>query len=63
MSEAYLENYKKYRGKCKEYCEAACAADPTLTMVRAVDMNAVEDYYEIDPRQPETYKKIFEDIT
>lgn len=27
-------NYAKYRGKCKEMSEAACAADPTLTLVR-----------------------------
>jgi len=28
------EGYPLYRGKCKEYSEAACAADPTLTLVR-----------------------------
>ncbi len=27
-------DYTKYRGKCKEMSEAACAADPTLTLVR-----------------------------
>ena len=27
-------NYAKYRGKCKEFCEAACKKDPTLTLVR-----------------------------
>lgn len=27
-------NYLMYRGKCKEFCEAAMAADPTLTLVR-----------------------------
>ena len=27
-------DYAKYRGKCKEMAEAACAADPTLTLVR-----------------------------
>jgi len=26
--------YEKYRGKCKEYCDAAVAADSTLTLVR-----------------------------
>lgn len=28
------EDYQKYRGKCKEMSEAACAADPSLTLVR-----------------------------
>lgn len=28
------DNYIKYRGKCKEYCDQAVAADPTLTLVR-----------------------------
>lgn len=28
------EGYKIYRGRCKEFSEAACAADPTLTLVR-----------------------------
>ena len=28
------ENYKKYRGKCKEYCDQAIIDDPTLTLVR-----------------------------
>lgn len=28
------DGYKKYRGKCKEYCDAAVLADPTLTLVR-----------------------------
>lgn len=27
-------NYLKYRGKCKEMSEAACAADPSLRLVR-----------------------------
>ena len=27
-------DYLKYRGKCKELCEQAIAADPTLTLVR-----------------------------
>ena len=26
--------YKTFRGKCKELSEAACAEDPTLTLVR-----------------------------
>jgi len=26
--------YSLYRGRCKELSEAACAADPTLTLVR-----------------------------
>ena len=28
------EGYKRFRGKCREYSEAACKADPTLTLVR-----------------------------
>jgi hypothetical protein len=28
------ENYLKYRGKCREFCEAAIAEDPSLTLVR-----------------------------
>jgi hypothetical protein len=27
-------DYMKYRGKCREMCDEACAADPTLTLVR-----------------------------
>jgi hypothetical protein len=27
-------DYLKFRGKCREYCEAAIAVDPTLTLVR-----------------------------
>ena len=27
-------DYLKYRGKCKELAEAACASDPSLTLVR-----------------------------
>lgn len=27
-------DYLKYRGKCKEFSEAACAADPSLVLVR-----------------------------
>lgn len=27
-------DYAKYRGKCKEMCEAACTIDSTLTLVR-----------------------------
>lgn len=27
-------NYMKYRGKCKEFSELACAENPNLTMVR-----------------------------
>ncbi len=27
-------DYLKFRGKCKEYCEAAIKEDPTLTLVR-----------------------------
>jgi len=33
-SEEQISNYQKYRGKCKEFCEAALAEDPTLTLVR-----------------------------
>lgn len=32
--ETEWSDYQKYRGKCKEMSEAACAADPTLTLVR-----------------------------
>jgi hypothetical protein len=28
------EDYKTYRGKCKEFCEAAVKVDPTLKMLR-----------------------------
>jgi hypothetical protein len=28
------EGYRTYRGRCKELSDAACAADPTLTLVR-----------------------------
>lgn len=28
------EGYRKFRGKCKELSEAACAADPKLRLVR-----------------------------
>jgi len=28
------EGYRLYRGRCKELSEAACVADPTLTLVR-----------------------------
>lgn len=27
-------DYSKYRGKCKEFSEALCAEDPSLTLVR-----------------------------
>jgi hypothetical protein len=30
----WAEGYRKFRGRCKELSEAACAADPTLTLVR-----------------------------
>lgn len=29
-----MTDYEKYRGKCKELSEQACAADPTLVLVR-----------------------------
>lgn len=29
-----MSDYLKYRGKCKELSEAACAADPNLMLVR-----------------------------
>jgi hypothetical protein len=29
-----MTDYEKYRGKCKEFSEALCAEDPTLTLVR-----------------------------
>jgi len=28
------EGYRLFRGRCKELCDAACAADPTLVLVR-----------------------------
>lgn len=28
------EGYQKYRGRCKEYAEEACAKDPSLRLVR-----------------------------
>lgn len=31
---SYAEDYKKYRGKCKEFCEALIIERPELTMVR-----------------------------
>lgn len=34
MTNAAEADYTKYRGKCKEFCEAAILADPTLTLVR-----------------------------
>ena len=34
MSTTQESNYLKYRGKCKEASEAACALDATLTLVR-----------------------------
>lgn len=32
--EQIMEDYKKFRGKCKEYVDALIAEDPTLTAVR-----------------------------
>jgi hypothetical protein len=32
--EEILEGYKKFRGKCLEYCNKAIAEDPTLKLVR-----------------------------
>lgn len=29
-----MDNYSRYRGKCKDMSEAAVAADPSLTLVR-----------------------------
>jgi hypothetical protein len=29
-----LEDYKRFRGKCREFCEAEIVKDPTLTLVR-----------------------------
>ncbi len=38
MSDAVCEerqsNYKKFRGKCREFCDQAINEDPTLTLVR-----------------------------
>jgi hypothetical protein len=28
------EGYKKFRGKCRQYCDDALKADPSLTLVR-----------------------------
>lgn len=33
-SDAKVSDYLIYRGKCKELAEVACAADPTLRLVR-----------------------------
>lgn len=33
-TEINASDYLKYRGKCRELSEAACASDPTLTLVR-----------------------------
>ncbi len=30
------DNYKKYRGKCKEFCEKLCDQDKSLRIVRGV---------------------------
>lgn len=32
--EKVLDGYRRYRGRCKELSEAACAADPELKLVR-----------------------------
>lgn len=29
-----MTDYEKYRGKCKQFAEALCAANPNLTLVR-----------------------------
>lgn len=34
VRESQAADYIRYRGKCKELSEAACAADTTLTLVR-----------------------------
>ena len=34
MAEEQETDYEKYRGKCKEFCEAELKKDPTLKMVR-----------------------------
>ena len=31
---SYADDYKKYRGKCKEFAEQAIKDDPSLTLVR-----------------------------
>ena len=33
-SDKELDDYKKYRGKCKQFVDEACKNDPTLTPVR-----------------------------
>ena len=30
----FSDNYNKYRGKCREYCDQAIIDDPSLTLVR-----------------------------
>lgn len=32
--EQMLADYKQFRGRCKEACEAAVKADPSLTLIR-----------------------------
>lgn len=34
LDEQQVENYKKYRGKCKEFCEELIKTDSTLQLVR-----------------------------
>lgn len=34
MSDSYTENYKKYRGKCKQFSDQAVKEDPSLRLVR-----------------------------
>ena len=34
LEDKAAEGYREFRGKCRELCEAACAADQTLTVVR-----------------------------
>lgn len=34
MTEEHVSSHTKYRGKCKQFCEAAIASDPTLKLVR-----------------------------
>ena len=34
ITDRSAEGYRLYRGRCKELCNAACAEDPTLKLVR-----------------------------
>lgn len=52
--EQVAEGYKVFRGRCKELCEAAVAADPALTLVRGHIFVA---QWPSDPEQPHWWCK------